>query len=347
MTILKKEFGVDKEGNRVYLFKLTNNMGHYIEVINLGAALRSIVVSDKEQNLVDVCLGYDTVSEYEENGGKFGAIVGRHANRLRGNELKIGNKTYPVYTTNGIYHMHGGQKGFDKYVWDVETQTDKIIFIRESKHLEEGYPGNLKIKVSYTFDDKDTLGISYEAISDMDTIVNLTNHVYFNLNGENHGNILEHTAQLNASTITENDQLSLPTGKILTIANTPFDFSKAKKIGEHINDENTQLRISNGYDHNYILDSKEDLKTVGWVEGDKTNIKMTVSTTCPAFQFYTANNMQSRSGKNGTTYNKQSGLCIETQYYPNSLEHPHFPSVILKKGEVWKEDTFYQFSLNK
>lgn len=343
MSISKNEFGFDKEGNRIYEFKIENKNGHYIKVLSYGATLKSIVVSDKNKNLVDVCLGYNTVKEYEENDGYFGAIVGRHANRIKSGKFELNNKTYTLDTNDRGNHLHGGSKGFDKYTWDYEIDKEKLIFKRESKHLEEGYPGNLQIKVEYEFNDDDELIINYEANSDEDTIVNLTNHGYFNLNGENSGSILNHTLMLACSNYTENDEACLPTGKILSVENSPFDFRKAKRIGENIDDNHTQLKYGLGYDHNYILDSKEDLKYVGYLYGDKSKIKMDIHTTCPAVQFYSGNVLTNRKGKNNVNYSERSGLCLETQYYPNSLEHKHFPSIILKKGDLFKEKTVYKF----
>ena len=343
MSILKNEFGFDKEGNKIYEFKIENKKGHYIKVLNYGATLRSIVVSDKDKNLVDVCLGYTTIKEYEENDGYFGAIVGRHANRIKCGKFELNDTTYTLYTNDRGNHLHGGSKGFDKYTWDYEIDKDKLIFKRESKHLEEGYPGNLQIKVEYEFNDDDELIIDYEASSDEDTIVNLTNHSYFNLNGEDSGTILNHTLKLESSYYTENDEVCLPTGKKLSVKNSPFDFRKPKKIGENINDSHIQLKNGLGYDHNYILDSKENLKYAGYLHGDKSKIKMDIHTTCPAVQFYSGNVLTNRRGKSKTNYSERAGLCLETQYYPNSLEHKHFPSIILKKDDLFKEKTIYKF----
>ena len=343
MSISKNEFGFDKEENRVYEFKLENKNGHYITVLNYGATLRKIVVSDKNKNLVDVCLGYNTVKEYEESDGYLGAIVGRHANRIKNGKFALNNVAYTIATNDRGNHLHGGIKGFDKYIWDYDIDNDKLIFTRESKHLEEGYPGNLKIKVVYEFNDNNELIIKYEAVSDEDTIVNLTNHTYFNLNGEGSGSILNNTLNLKSSYYTENDEKCLPTGKILTVENSPFDFKSPKKIGENINDDNIQLKNGAGYDHNFILDSKDDLKYAGYLYGDESKIKMEIYTTCPAVQFYSGNVLTNRVGKGESNYSERTGLCLETQYYPNSMEHKHFPSIILKKNDLFKEKTIYKF----
>lgn len=343
MSISKNEFGFDREGNIVYEFKIENKNGHYIKVLSYGATLSSIVVSDKDKNLIDVCLGYNTVKEYEENDGYFGAVVGRHANRIKNGKFNLNDITYILDINDRGNHLHGGNKGFDKYIWNFEICEEKLIFTRESKDLEEGYPGNLQIKVEYEFNDSDELIINYEASTDKDTIVNLTNHAYFNLNGEGSGTILNHTLNLESSYYTENDENCLPTGKILNVENSPFDFRNSKKIGVNIEDDHIQLKNGLGYDHNFILDSKSDFKYVGFLKGDKSQIKMDIYTTCPAVQFYSGNVLTSRKGKSSVNYFERYGLCLETQYYPNSLEHKHFPSTILKTGDLFKERTVYKF----
>ncbi len=345
MSILKNNFDFDKEGNKIYEFKIENKKGHYIKVLNYGATLRSIVISDNKGDLVDVCLGYDTIQDYETNDGYLGAIVGRHANRIKSGKFELNDTTYTLYTNDRGNHLHGGSKGFDKYTWDYEIDKEKLIFRRKSKHMEEGYPGNLQIKVEYEFNDNDELIIDYEASSDKDTIVNLTNHSYFNLNGEGSGSILNHTLNLESSYYTENDEVCLPTGKILSVENSPFDFREPKKIGKDINDNHIQLINGLGYDHNYILDSKENLKYVGFLYGDKSEIKMDIYTTCPAVQFYSGNVLTNRKGKKDSNYSERTGLCLEMQYYPNSLEHKNFPSVILKKDDKYIEKTIYKFSI--
>ncbi len=345
MSILKTEFGIDKNKNKIYEFKLENKKGNYITVLNYGATIRNIVISDKNSEKVDVCLGYKTISEYENNDGYLGAVVGRHANRIKEGKFKLNEKVYNLATNDRGNHLHGGDKGFDKHIWEYEVKDNKLVLKRESKHLEEGYPGNLIVKVEYEFNDENELIINYEGKSDEDTVVNLTNHTYFNLNGESSGTILNHTLSLESSYYTENDEKCLPTGEILSVENTPFDFRCEKQIGKDINDTYVQLKNGVGYDHNYILDSKQDLKYAGFLCGDESNIKMDLYTTCPAVQFYSGNVLSNRLGKNGVNYNERCGLCLETQYYPNALEHKHFPSVVLKKNDLFKEKTIYKFSL--
>lgn len=345
MRILKEKFGINKEGDIVYNFRILNKHGNYIDVLNYGGTVKSIVVHDKNGNLVDVCLGYNTIDEYEENDGYLGAIVGRHANRIKEGKFELNGKEYQLATNDRGNHLHGGNEGFDKHMWDYSINCNSLMLMRTSKHLEEGYPGNLIIKVDYEFNDNNELIISYEAISDCDTVVNLTNHSYFNLNGEQTETILNHTLNLQASYYTENDENCLPTGTILPVENSPFDFKISKKIGDDIENNHIQLKYGLGYDHNYILDSKENMKHAGYLYGDESNIKMDIYTTCPAIQFYSGNVLSDRMGKYGTKYNKYSGLCLETQYYPNSLEHKNFPSVILKKEDIFKEKTIYKFSI--
>ncbi len=345
MMINKREFGLTKDKEAVYEFKIENKNGYYITVLNYGCTLTSIVVPDKSNNLVDVCLGYKTIQEYESNEGYLGAIVGRHANRIRSGRFILNDKVYNIAINNGPNHLHGGKRGFDKYIWDYSIEEDGLTFTRRSKHLEEGYPGNLDVKVQYEFNDNNELSISYEAFSDSDTIVNLTNHCYFNLNGEKQGSILNHYLKLNSSVYTENDENCLPTGKLLNAENSPFDFRKCKKIGLNIEDDNIQLKNSLGYDHNFVLDSKEELKYVGFLLGDESKIKMDIYTTCPGIQFYSGNVLSGDLGKSNTRYTKRTGLCLETQYFPNSLECTNFPSVVLKKSDIYKERTIYKFSI--
>lgn len=345
MMINKREFGLTKDKEAVYEFKIENKNGYYITVLNYGCTLTSIVVPDKSNNLVDVCLGYKTIQEYESNEGYLGAIVGRHANRIRSGRFILNDKVYNIAINNGPNHLHGGKRGFDKYIWDYSIEEDGLTFTRRSKHLEEGYPGNLDVKVKYEFNDNNELSISYEAFSDSDTIVNLTNHCYFNLNGEKQGSILNHYLKLNSSVYTENDENCLPTGKLLNAENSPFDFRKCKKIGLNIEDDNIQLKNSLGYDHNFVLDSKEELKYVGFLLGDESKIKMDIYTTCPGIQFYSGNVLSGDLGKSNTRYTKRTGLCLETQYFPNSLECTNFPSVVLKKSDIYKERTIYKFSI--
>ena len=345
MNILKSDFGIDKYGNKIYEFKIENNKGNYISVLNYGATLKDVVIHDKNNEKIDVSLGYKTISEYETNDAYVGAIVGRHANRIKDGKFELNGKVYNLAKNNNENHIHGGEKGFDKYIWDVEIHNNKLIFTRKSKDLEEGYPGNLKIKVVYEFNDDNELTINYEAVSDKDTVVNLTNHAYFNLNGENDKDILNHILKLNCSTFTENDDKGLPTGKILSVDKTPFDFRNEKEVGRDIDSDDIQIKNGLGYDHNFIIDGDEELKYVGYLLGNKSNIRMDMYTTCPGVQLYTSNALTKHMGKSGNEYKKRCALCLEAQYYPNSLEHKHFPSVVLKANDTYKEKTIYKFSI--
>lgn len=344
MSTTKRIFGTNKEGILVHEFKIENELGEYITVLDYGCTVTSINILDKDKKLIDVCLGYNTIEEYEENISYLGAIVGRHANRIKEGKFKLNGIEYEVAVNNGPNHLHGGIKGFDKYVWDYIMGENSITFSRVSKHLEEGYPGNLTVEVKYEFNNNRELKISYYATPDSETIVNLTNHCYFNLNGEDKGNILGHTLKLNSSQFTENDENCLPTGKILDVQGSAFDFREEKTIGKYINNDDIQLRNGLGYDHNFILDSTDNIKHVGMLKGDESGIKMNIYTTCPGVQFYSGNVLNGEKGKSGTMYNKRDGLCLETQYFPNSVDCTNFPSVKLRKGEYFKEKTIYRFS---
>lgn len=296
------------------------------------------------KKLIDVCLGYNTIEEYKKNISYLGTIIGRHANWIKGGKFKLNGVEYKVVVNNGPNHLHGGIKGFDKYVWDYKICKDSIIFSRISKDLEEGYSGNLHVEVNYEFNNNKELIISYHATTDSETIVNLTNHCYFNLNGENKGDILGHTLKLNSSKFTENAESYLPTGKILDVKDSPFDFREEKIIGKDINNDDIQLRNGLGHYHNFIVDSSEKMKHVGTLKGDQSRIEMNIYTTCPGVQFYSGNVLNGEKGKSETNYSKRNGLCLETQYFPNSLECTNFPSVKLRKGEAFKEKTIYRFS---
>lgn len=344
MSITKRVFGRNKEGLLVHEFKIENELGEYVTVLDYGCTITSINILNKEEKLIDVCLGYKTIEEYEENISYIGAVVGRHANRIKEGKFILNGVEYELSVNNGPNHLHGGIKGFDKFLWNHTISENSITFFRLSKHLEEGYPGELDVEVKYEFNNDRELKISYYATTDSETIVNLTNHCYFNLNGENKGDILGHTLKLNSSRFTENDNNCLPTGKILDVKDSPFDFREEKAIGKDINNDNIQLKNGLGYDHNFILDSNEDLKHVGLIKGNKSGIEMNIYTTCPGVQFYSGNVLEGETGKSGTIYDKRYGLCLETQYFPNSLECKNFPSVIIKKGESFKESTIYRFS---
>lgn len=344
MSVTQIPFGTAKDGSDVTLLRITNSMGCYVELLDYGCTVRTVAVPDRDGRLTDVTLGYDTLTEYEEEcDAYFGAAVGRHANRIGGARFTLDGKEYILARNNGENHLHGGIRGFDKYVWDFHVDgDDSVTFSRLSPDGEEGYPGNLKVSITYSFTRECSLEIDYRAESDADTVVNLTNHSYFNLSGW--GSVDTHRLQIFADYFTENDSGCLPTGRIMEVAGTPMDFRKPKEIGAEINSDWEQLWSVGGYDHNFVLSDTSGMKKAAVMSADDTGITMTVHTTMPGVQFYTANALTPRKGKNTARYKELSGACLETQYFPNALACPNFPSPVLKAGELYSHRTTYVFS---
>ena len=336
MPITREHFGLTAAGEQVSIFTLTNQNGAYARVLSYGCVLQALAVPGRDGDLVDVCLGFDSQEEYESKGGCFGAVCGRVANRIRQGRIPLGDKEYFVsLNARGEHHIHGGVKGFHKQLWQAETQGNVLRLRRFSPHGEEGYPGNMLVCVEYELDDHNALHIRYHATTDADTVVNLTNHAYFNLNGHGSGSACGHMLRLDAAAITETDDSGMSNGKFLSVEATPFDFRAAKAIGQDID------TLPKGYDHNFVLDG-EGLRDVGRLQGE-SGITMTVLTDQPGVQLYTANNLSGLGGKGGAVYKARDAVCLETQHYPNSPEHPHFPSVVLKAGEEFRSETIYRF----
>ncbi|MCK5153749.1 MAG: galactose mutarotase [Spirochaetales bacterium] len=345
MVITKSDFG-SINNKEVYLFTIKNSNKTEIQVTNYGCIITSIKVKDKNDNFTDIVLGFDTLNDYLNEHPYFGAVIGRYGNRIAGAEFELNGKTYKLFANNGKNHLHGGKKGFDKVVWDYKTSDNTLKLTYLSPDKEEGYPGNLKISVNYTLTENNEFKINYEAVSDEDTVLNPTNHSYFNLNGEGSGSILDHKLTLNADYFVPTDLESIPTGEIRPVTGTSFDFTVNTAIGERIEDKNEQLIFAGGYDHNFIINkSDNNLNLAGKVESDKSGIKMDVYTTEPGVQFYTSNYLDgSIKGKSGN-YEQRSGFCLETQHYPDSPHFPEFPTTVLKKGDVFRSETIYRFYL--
>jgi len=331
MAVTKRIFGTMPDGKEVYCWTLTNENGLQAEVLDYGATLRTLIVPDKNRKPVDVVLGYDTLEEYRKHSDYLGATVGRFANRIGNATFTLNGKEYNLAANNGTNHLHGGNVGFDKKSWDAQPGENCVVLSLLSPHGDEGYPGTLQVQLTVRLT-KDSLQLHYRAVSDRDTILNLTNHSYFNLDGE--GNILEHLMTLNADFFTENDANCLPTGRLLPVAGTAFDFRTEKPIGK---DDGAV----GGYDNNMILGG--DPAAV--VRSEKSGIVMTVTTDQPGMQLYTANQLSHRTGKNGAKYGKGSGVCLETQHYPDAIHHPQWPTCILRAGEVFESTTVYSFSV--
>jgi aldose 1-epimerase len=334
-------FGTARTGQNVSIIELKNYEGMAVSLLNYGATVQAIKVLDRSGVLRDVCLGYNTVREYEDGGNFFGASIGRYANRIGGSKITIGNTEYSLTQNEGKNQLHGGE-GFNKKIFGYRIQSqNSVTFTYTSPDGEDGFPGRLNVEIEYTLTDSGELQIRYTATTDKDTVVNLTNHSYFNLNGEGNGDILGHKLKLPAVEITEIDSESIPTGKLLDVKGTAFDFTSPKTLGQDIESDNKQLRLTNGYDHNYVLLGK-GLKLAGCLMSEESGIKMSVLTTMPGVQLYSGNSISDCRGKSGN-YTAKSGMCLETQFFPDSPNKPQFPSPVLKSGDTYKELTVYKF----
>ena len=329
-----RAFGVTTGGEPAESWTLKNEF-LTAEVLTYGAALRRLVFGG-----VDVVLGYDTLSEYERNDGCFGATVGRVCNRIGGASFALKGKTYLLAKNDGENHLHGGTQGFDKHIWTAELLEDGVRLHRISRDGEEGYPGTLTISAAYRLLGA-SLRVEYEAESDADTLCSLTNHSYFNLNGG--GTAMDHTLALAAEAYLETSPGCLPTGRALPVAGTPFDFRPAKTVGRDIDAPAEQLRLVNGYDHHFCIEGG-GLRRAAVLRGDRSGITMTVDTTSPGVQLYTANWLFRRSGKSGAVYGPRCAVCLEPQFPPDAVHHPDFPQPLLRKGEVYRHRTVYTFS---
>lgn len=338
MSITKAHFGTTKNGEDVSLYRLDGKAGAYAEFISFGAALRRLMIPDADGVLVDVALGYDSLLEYEENAGNIGAIVGRCANRIGGAEFTLDGATYKLAKNAGENHLHGGIVGFDKRVWSAEIIGDALCFSLTSPDGEEGYPGTLNVSVKYYWDGS-SLVIKYEAETDKPTILNLTNHSYFNLDGK--GDIRSHKLQINASSYTETGKGHIPTGVFVPVEGTVFDFTTPKAVGDGLDSSDEYIKRAEGYDLNFVLHG-EGLRAAATLTGEKRGISMTVLTDQPGIQLYTANFL-STNGKNGAQYKPYCSLCLETQHFPDAIAQEHFPSTVLRPGERFESTTVFKF----
>lgn len=336
-------FGNTTAGETVTAFVLANRQGVRAVILDYGCTVQSLSVPDAHGGLTDVVLGYDTVEEYQENGGYLGAVIGRVANRIGAGSFALRGETFRLALNDGPNHLHGGLRGFDKYIWRAEEKGDLLVFSRTSPDGEEGYPGSLETAVAYELTEENELHITYEARTDADTIVNLTNHSYFNLDGRE--TVLDHVLQVHAERFTENDEHCLPTGRLISVEGTPFDFRKPKCLGEEIEKADVQLARGGGYDHNFVLSDPGEMKKAAVLRSLATGITMTVSTTLPGLQVYSGNSLTPRKGKGGGQIGRRSGICLETQVFPNAMACAGFPSPILRKNGHYHEETAYRFEI--
>ena len=343
--------GQVEDFDTIKLYTLKNDNGMTVKVTNYGAIITSITVPDRDGELTDIALGYDRLEDYINAVDKpyFGAIVGRYGNRIANGEFTLDGETYSLAKNNGQNHLHGGTIGFDKVVWDVDNEnvTNSIKLSYLAKDMEEGYPGNLKVTVTYTLTDDNSIVVDYHATTDKATPVNLTQHTYFNLKGEGEGTILDHELMLNATKYTPVDAGLIPTGDTPAVTGTPFDFTTAKSIGRDIEQDHEQLKIGGGFDHNWVLDKggkDGELTLAARVHEPTTGRILEVHTTEPGIQFYCGNFLDGRlQGKSGKPYLNRGGFCLETQHYPDSPNQPNFPSTILQPGVELQTQTVFKF----
>jgi aldose 1-epimerase len=336
------------DGRAITLYTLTNSHGMEVRAMNYGGIIVSIRVPDRNGQFADVVLGHETLDGYRPNPPFFGAIVGRYANRIANGTFKLDGETYTLPKNDGPNTLHGGDKGFDKQVWDTEPLKGRtgVAFSYFSKNGEEGFPGNLRVKVTYTLTNANSIEIDYEATTDKATPINLSNHSYFNLKGEGEGDILDHEIMINADRFTPVDKNLIPTGELRPVKGTPLDFTKPTKIGARIDDNYEQLVLAHGYDHNFVINRNGGgLVLAARVYEPTTGRTLEVSTTQPGVQFYTGNFLDGTiTGKQGHVYKKHYGFCLETQHFPDSPNHPDFPSTILRPGETFHQKTVFKFS---
>ena len=371
-SLTRAPFGRMADGTAVEIFTLTSGAGMEVRTMPYGAAIVSIRVPDRHGAADDVVLGFDTLDDYVTKNRFFGVVAGRYGNRIAKGRFTLDGKTYSLATNNGVNHLHGGVKGFDKVVWNAEPferdGTVGIVYSHTSPDGDEGYPGTLNAHVTYTLSSTNALTVDYDATTDKPTPINLTQHSYFNLAGDGSGDILGHQLTLDADRFTPVDDTLIPTGELAPVAGTPFDFRQPMSVGARIGADHPQLKAGNGYDHNFVLN-----KTSGGSKGPasrtdgsggsatptqpehaarvvdpKSGRTLDVSTTQPGVQFYSGNFLDGRvTGKSGHVYARRSGLCLETQHFPDSPNHPDFPSTILRPGERFQSRTVFAFGVTK
>ena len=353
-TTAKTSWGKTPDGEEVDLYTLTNKNGVEAAISTYGGAVVSLKVPDRNGKLADAVLGYDSLDGYVNDKSYFGAIIGRYGNRIGHARFTLDGKTYTLAKNNGENSLHGGIKGFNKAVWTAKEtpspdgQALELTYL--SKDGEEGFPGNLHVRVIYTLTDSNELKIGYSATTDKKTVVNLTNHSYFNLAGAGSGDILGHILMIEADKFTPVDSGLIPTGELRDVAGTPFDFRKPTAIGARINADDEQIKLGGGYDHNFVLrrNPGDPISLAARVMEPKTGRVLEVWTDQPGVQFYTGNFLDgSAKGKGGLAYTKRSAFCLETQHFPDSPNQPKFPSVVLSPGERYHTTTIYKFSTEK
>lgn len=346
----QKMFDTLLDSKQVKLVNLVNKNGVEVQITNYGARVVSVWVPDKNGKFDDVVLGFSSIKDYLKVNPNFGAVVGRYGNRIGNAQFNLNGTVYKLEKNDGKNTLHGGFIGYDERVWNIEkTDKQSLELSYLSKDQEEGFPGNLKITVTYTLTDSNELKINYAATTDKPTVLNLTNHSYFNLNGQDSGDILGEEIMINADKFTPVDDGLIPTGELRAVAGTPLDFTKSTLIGSRINDSYEQIKFGKGYDHNFVLNKKGKELSVAAVAYDpKSGRVLEVTTTEPGVQFYTGNFLDGKLiGKSGKGYIHRGGFCLETQHFPDSPNHPEFPTTTLNPGENYNTTTIFKFSVKK
>lgn len=344
MSVVKKEFGKNSKGEQAYFYEITNKAGMKAIVTDFGATLHSLYVPDQDGNLLDVVWGYDTVQEYEiDNGPFFGATVGRIANRTGGAVVKVNGVDYHMEANERTNCLHSGSQCYHIRMWNAEILENAVKFSILSPDGDQGLPGNFQVSVTYTVTEENALKITYDGISDKDTYVSMTNHSYFNLNGETSDSILEHELWVNADAFTRVNHEMISTGEIVELTGSALDFRTPKKIGRDIQKEEEPLMIGSGYDHNWVLNPHAAEEAVAKVKADLSGISMEIYTDCPGMQVYTGNFLCDKPGKRGRTYPNRSAVAFETQQFPDAMHHANFPSALLKADEQFHTETIYKF----
>lgn len=349
MNYSASDFQDTLNGKTTALFLLKNKNGMTVTLTNYGAKIVSIYVPDKNGEMADVVLGFPSLGDYRKNGASHGAVVGPFANRIARAQFSIGDQNYTLPQNNGINSIHSGPESFYRQVWDAVQNENSVEMKIRSEDGQWGFPGNKTVKVLYTLTEDNSLRIDYEADTDKPTHFNLTNHSYFNLRGEGNGDILQHRVVINAKRVTPVDSMMIPTGAIDTITGTDLDFSSPRSLGERIDNSHPQLQIARGYDFNYILDKPEgELAFAAGAYEPESGRYMEVFTTEPGLQLYTGNHLKgTETGKGGNLYTSRTGVCFETQHFPDSPNQPHFPSTLLEPGQVLKSTTIFKFSVRE
>ncbi len=347
MNISQSPFGKLEDNTPITAFTLSNDHGISIEILNYGGVIRTLKMPDQHGNIEDIVLGFSNIQAYEKSQFYLGGIIGRYANRINKGLFYIGKRPYQLSVNSQSNHLHGGKVGLDKVVWNATpfSSPDKVGLHLQylSPHLTEGYPGNTEIVALYTLNNDNVFEIILKAISDKDTIINLTNHASFNLSGNVRSNILNHELSINSFKFLHLNKQQIPTGKFYHVRNTPFDFREVKSIGKDINEEDNQLLIGKGYDHCMILNDDAQLKFGALLKEPISGRKLTIYTTKPSLQFYTGNYLAGIVGKHKKVYKKYDCVCLEAQHYPDSPNHSHFPSTLLKAGSTYHSQTLWKF----